>query len=188
MGAEPAGEQPVAIGVVHDVARPDAGADHRARHEQRPVGEIGGGVADDGRFSRRARGGVEPHDRLARNGEHAEGVVVAQIRLRGEGKAPEIVESAQREWRDVGRIEAAAVMRHVGVGVLQHVAQAVELKPLQLLSRHRLDVRGEINMLPVVVFTARRRASPWLNSIPVVFRDRRSRGRDAAYVARRIPD
>ena len=48
-------------------------------------------VADHGRLAGGAGRGVDAHHLLARHGEHAERIVVAQVRLGGE-----------REFREVG--------------------------------------------------------------------------------------
>ena len=77
--SKPAGEQPVAVGIVEDVAGLGAHAGERAGHQVRPQVEVGPGIADDGRLAGRSRGGVQPHQLLARHREQAEGVIVAQV-------------------------------------------------------------------------------------------------------------
>ena len=52
--AEPAGEQPVAVGDVHEVPGPAAGGPDRARHHLGPRVDVVAGVADDGRLAGRA--------------------------------------------------------------------------------------------------------------------------------------
>ena len=94
--AEPAGEQAVAIGVVHDVARPRAGAGDAARHQVGPEIDVALGVADHGGLAGRAGGGVQPHHLLARHREQAERIGVAHVGLGGERKAPDVVERLQR--------------------------------------------------------------------------------------------
>jgi hypothetical protein len=51
-----------------------------------PVVDVVLGVADHGRLAGGAAGGVQAGHLLARHGEHAEGVVVAQVLLGGEGE------------------------------------------------------------------------------------------------------
>ena len=65
VGPEAAGEQAVAVGVVHAVARADAGRADRAGDEQRPGVEVVSRRADDRRPTGRAGRGVDPDD-LAR--------------------------------------------------------------------------------------------------------------------------
>src|SRR6185369_17229258 len=85
VGAEPACEEAVAVGVVDDVARPRAGARERTRHELGPGGEVAPGVAHDGRLAGGARGGVDPRNLPAWPGKKAERIVIAQVALRHEG-------------------------------------------------------------------------------------------------------
>ena len=87
MRAEAAGEQAVAVGDVHPVAGPAAGGPDRPGHHRRPGRDVLGGVADDGGPAGRAGRRVHPGDLLARDREHAERVVVAQVRLGGEREA-----------------------------------------------------------------------------------------------------
>ena len=78
---EPAGEQPVAVGDVDQVARAAARGPDRPGHDLGPGVEVRRGVADHGRAARRTAAGVHARDLLARHGEHAERVVVAQVGL-----------------------------------------------------------------------------------------------------------
>ena len=91
--AEPAGEQAVAVGVVDDVAAPDAGARQRAGADLGPGVDVAQRVADDGHLAGRARGGVDAHDVGQRHGEEAERVVVAQVLLRREGQPAQVLEA-----------------------------------------------------------------------------------------------
>ena len=87
VGAEPAGEQAVAVGDVDHVARPRAGGADRARHQVGPGVDVARRVADHRRPAGRAARGVDAHALLARDREHAERIGVAQVVLGGEGKA-----------------------------------------------------------------------------------------------------
>ena len=106
--AEPAGEQPVAIGIVEDVAGPGAHAGERARHQVRPEIEIGLGVADHGRLAGRARGGMQPQQVLARHGEQAERISVAQVGLDRERQARDVGERLDLLGLHAGGIEFRA--------------------------------------------------------------------------------
>ena len=92
--AEAAGEEAVAVGVVHLHARADAAAAERSGDQRRPAVEVALRVADDGRPAGRARRGVDARDLLHRHGEHAERVGLAQVLLRREGQLRDIVERA----------------------------------------------------------------------------------------------
>ena len=122
--AQPAGEQAVAVGVVDDVARPRPAGVERARHQVGPQIDVARRVADHRRPPRRAARGMDAHALLARDGEHAEGIGVAQVGLRGEGKAPAGLPAGAdrrdgcrppRTWRDTApgcrRRDASALRR-----------------------------------------------------------------------------
>ena len=74
---------------------------------------------------------MQAHALLARDGEHAEGIGVAQVGLGGEGKAPQVVELTQIVGMDACRLALGAIRRLVVVGVAQRVAQAFELQGAQ---------------------------------------------------------
>jgi hypothetical protein len=137
--AEAAGEQAVAVGVVHLVAGPRAGGAHRARHHVAPGVEILRGVADDGRLAGRARRGMDTHHLFHRHREQAERIGVAQVRLATERKPREVLERAAVGRFHAGGVEFLADVRHAVVGVLQRPAQPLELQFAQLLSRSLLD-------------------------------------------------
>src|SRR5258708_20001369 len=93
--AKTAGEQPIAIGVMsrHALA-PASGAD-RPRHHIAPHREIVAGIADHRGLAGRARGRVNPRQLILGHSKKAERIVGSEIRLRGEGKALQILEGAE---------------------------------------------------------------------------------------------
>ena len=78
---------------------------------------------------------MDAHALLARDGEHAEGIGVAQVGLGGEGKAPQVFEPAQIVGMDARRHAFGAIRRLVVVGVAQRAAQAFELQRAQGVER-----------------------------------------------------
>ncbi|KAG0757621.1 hypothetical protein G6F22_019899 [Rhizopus arrhizus] len=78
MRTQAAREQAVAVGHVHRVAGFAAGRTDRTRDQIGPVVQIALGVAHHRRLARGAAGGVDTRDPFTRNGEHAEGIVLAQ--------------------------------------------------------------------------------------------------------------
>ena len=111
--AEPAGEQPVAVGDVHQVAGTAAGGVDGARHHLGPDLEVVVRVAHDGRLARRTGGRVHAADLAPRDGEHAEGVVLPQVLLGGEREPRQVGQRAQVGRGHAGRVERAAVVRDV---------------------------------------------------------------------------
>ena len=143
--AETAGEQAVAVGVLQHVAGLHAAGGQRAGDEVGPQVDVAGRVAHGGRIAGRARRGVHAHHALARHGEHAERVVVAQVDLGGERQRAQIVVAGHVAGRHAGLGEPAAVERHVVGGVAQGGPQALHLGIAQKLDRHGLG-----SLLPVV--------------------------------------
>ncbi len=143
VGAEAAGEQAVAVRVVHAVTGADAAGAEAAGDEGGPRGQVVVGVADHGGLAGGAGGGVDAAQLGARGGERAERVALPQellVRVRELGEVPEL-----REVRgvDAVRVEVLPIRGHVLVGVVQGPAEAFELERLDLVPAHRLlGVRG----------------------------------------------
>ena len=137
--AEAAGEQAVAVGDVQLHAGPAAGGADRARHHLGPGVDVALGVADDGRLAGGAGGGVDAHDLLARHGEHAEGIVVAQVLLGGEGELGEVGQRVEVVGMHAGGVERLPVVGHVVVDVPQRPLQPLELQGGDLVARGDLD-------------------------------------------------
>ena len=127
VGAEAAGEQAVAIGNMHFVATSATRRADRAGDHVGPGVDVVLGVADDGRFAGGAAGGMQAHDVMHRHGEHAVGVVVAQVGFGGERKLRQVFQRLDVIRVHAQRIEALTVQRHVVVGVVQAPAQAIQL-------------------------------------------------------------
>ena len=136
--AQPAGEQAVAVGVVHLVARPGPRRAQRAGHQAGPVVDVAGGVADDRGLARRARRRVDAPHLLLRHREHAERVVLPQVGLRRGGELGQVREVAAVVGVHARRVERPAVVRHVRVGPVQRLPQPRELQRAQLVDRHPL--------------------------------------------------
>ena len=85
---------------------------------------------------------MHAHDLVARPGEHAERVVVAQVDLRREGKAGDVAVAGHVVRPDAELVHLLAVERDVVVGVLQRRPQALQLEGLaELLGGLRLGGR-----------------------------------------------
>ena len=125
--AQPSGKEPVAVGDVHFHAGPSAGGAQRARDHVRPHVDIRLGVADHDRFTRRPRRTVQTRQPFLGNGEHAEGIIVSEIRLDGERELGQI-----RQLPKVGRmhaavVESSAVVRHMLVDMPERARQSLPL-------------------------------------------------------------
>ncbi|MCY1437498.1 hypothetical protein D9M71_536620 [compost metagenome] len=145
MGAQAAGEQAVAVGDVHLVTLAAAGGADRARHHVGPGVDVVLRVADHGRLAGGAAGGVQARDLFHGHGEHAVGVVVAQVVLAGEGELRQVFQGFQVVRVHAFLIEALAVQRDVLVGVPEAPAQALQLVLAQLVDAggfHRVKQGG----------------------------------------------
>ena len=78
---------------------------------------------------------MEAHDAAHRNGKHAEGVVVPEVLLRGEGKSFQIVEGFQIVRLDAGLIKGPPVKAHGMVNPLDDLLEPFELQGFQYLAR-----------------------------------------------------
>ena len=83
---------------------------------------------------------MQAHELLARHGEHAERIIVAQIRLQRERKSGNVGELLQVGRAHAGCIELFAEMRDLVVSALQSALQALELQRLQLRARHAFEI------------------------------------------------
>ena len=76
---------------------------------------------------------------VARHGEHAEGVVIAQIFLVGERELGQVGQSFQVAGADTFFVERLTVMRHIVIGMLQRPAQALQLQCLDFVAAGGFD-------------------------------------------------
>ena len=132
---ESPGEEPIAEGIVDDVARPRASGIQRPRHQVRPGVDIPGGVSNHGRSPGRPARGMKTHALFARDRQHAERIGVAQIGLRREGEAGEILQLPEIVGMDACRLAFGAIGRLPFVGLAQRVAQPPELEGTKFIER-----------------------------------------------------
>ncbi len=89
---------------------------------------------------------MEARDLVARRGEQAEGVVVAQVLLGGEGELGEVGEGLQIVGMDAGGVELGAVMGHAVVDAMQRPFQPFDLQRGQLVARGGLDRLRQVRL------------------------------------------
>jgi hypothetical protein len=83
---------------------------------------------------------VETDDAAHRDGEHAEGVVVPEVLLRGEGEPFEIVQGFDVVGCDAGLIEDPPVKADGMVNPLDDLLESLELQGLQHLARQCFEI------------------------------------------------
>ena len=142
--AQAAGEQAVAVAHMHHVAGSRTGRADAARHHAGPGVDVLQRVAHHRRLARGAAGGMDARAALARHGEHAERVAVAQVLLGGERKLRQVRQGLEVVRMHAGRVVLGLVDRRIGVGVRQRGFQALELQRAQLVDAGLLDrLQGE---------------------------------------------
>ncbi|HTD60072.1 MAG TPA: hypothetical protein VK679_05430, partial [Gemmatimonadaceae bacterium] len=121
---EPASKEPVAIRDMHDHPRSATGGSNRPRHELGPRIDVAPRVSDDGRLSSRAGRRVNAHDLIPRDGEHAKGIIGTQIVLGRKRKPSQILYLPEISGMHASGVEGTAIMRHIGVGVVERRGQS----------------------------------------------------------------
>ena len=67
---------------------------------------------------------MNPREALARDGEHSERVVPAEVVLDGERKANDVRQRPEIVRMNAPGVEPLLVVGNIGVGVVQHAAEA----------------------------------------------------------------
>ena len=84
---------------------------------------------------------MEAAEAVGGHGDEAGGVLIAEIRIGGEGEAAHVLEGPDGFRRHPGLSEAVAVKGHVGFESSHGILEALELECLQGCPRHGLEVR-----------------------------------------------
>ena len=138
MGAQTAGEEAVAVGVLKNVAAVHATGHEGPDHDLAPDVQIRLRVRDYDRLAGGSGRGVEPNDLLHRAGEQAEGVRVAQVRLDREGHLGEIFERPDRSRRQAALVHSLTKERDAIVYARHDRLQSLQLQRDQLLAGHEV--------------------------------------------------
>ena len=130
--AESSGEHSVTGSILEDIFRTASDHPEAACNGVGPLLEILLGVEDHGRVAGGAAGGVETHALGERDGCYAKGICVAQILLRGEGGALEVVEAAYVRRLDAYRVEPLVVEGGTFVAMLDCGLEPLKLEHFKL--------------------------------------------------------
>ena len=139
VGAEPAGEEAVAVGVLDHVVRTDAAGREAPDHDARPDVDVLLRVRHHDRLAGRAARGVQAHDLRERAREEAERVRVAQVRLLGEGQLRDPLQRVDAGGRDAPRVHALPQQLDPLVGAGHDRLQPSELHVPQLRQRQEVE-------------------------------------------------
>ena len=137
--AETAGEEPVAVGDVHHVARPRAGGAQAAGHEAGPHVEVGPRVAHDGGDARGAARGMDADNTRTGHRKQVEGIVEAEIILDRERELGQVVEGLEIGRAHAGIVETPLVVGDIVVGMPQSRPQPRELQCRDFVAARGLD-------------------------------------------------
>ena len=105
MDAQPPREQSVPVGVVDHVIGGGPAHGEGPGHHVGPQVYVRAGVRHHRRFAGGAAGCVDPHDVSQGDGQQAEGVVIAEVGLGGEGQLRQVVEGANVVGRHLPLLE-----------------------------------------------------------------------------------
>ena len=127
MDPQAPGEQAITVSDVDDIAPVGAAGGQSPGHQLRPGFQVPLGIGHGGGLAGGAGRGVNPHDLVHGGREHAEGVIVPQVLLDGQGQQANIFQSADVFRLDPQLIHAPAIERHQMVNPFHHRLQAPEL-------------------------------------------------------------
>ena len=136
MGTQTACEQAIAVAHVADVVLAAVGILDAAGEAVAPNVDVMLGVAAHGGDAGGAGGHVNLAHVLHGHGEHAVGVVVAQVLLGGEGGLLQVGQRLHRVGVEACLVKEVLVERNVLVDVDDGLLQALELNLLNLLVGH----------------------------------------------------
>ncbi len=136
---EASGEEPVAVGVLGDVVRPDACRPEVAGHALGPLIQVLGRVRAGDRLAGRTGRGVHPHHLRKRHGAQAEGVVVPQVVFDRKRQFGDILEGFDILGRYTGFVQLPAVKGDARISPLDGLLQLAQLELLKLGDRHGFE-------------------------------------------------
>ena len=160
MGAQTAGEEPVAEGVLEDVTTVQSTGGEGARHDLRPDVHVLARIGDHDGLAGGTGGGVQTHHIPDRAGEETEGIGVAQVRLDREREFGDVRQAADGLRGQAALLHALAEQGDVLIGTRDHGAQAAQLHLLQALSGQEVRGAGRVKAPRGVVPKLGLHASP----------------------------
>ena len=139
-----AGEQPVAVGVLQDVAFVQAEGGQGPLDDFGPDIDVVAVVGHDDRLAGRAAGGVQADDLVHGTGEEAERIRVAQVGLHREGQARDVVDALDALRPQTGLVEPLAVEFRAVVHPADHGAEPLRLQFAKLRCGHEIGAAGGV--------------------------------------------
>ena len=144
--AEPAGEEAVAVGYLHDVVLSNPVHRHAARNAVGPDCDVFGGLRDAYRLASGPGRAVEAVYLRHRRGGESERIFVAQVGLLHEGELRKVGERHEVARLDALLVAAAAEQRYVLVFVRYQVLQLRKLHPAQLVDWREVRLRYWVHL------------------------------------------
>ncbi len=144
MQSQTAGEQPVAVGVLQDVACVQAERGQRPLDNFGPDIEIVTVVGHHDRLAGRAAGGVQADDLVHGAGEQAEGIGVAQVGLDRTRQADDVVDALDAFRPQSGLVEPRAVKFCAVVHAAHDLAKPLRLQFAKLRQGNEIRAAGRV--------------------------------------------
>ena len=139
MDAETAGEQAVAVEVLHDVGAAEAASEEATLHDLGPHVHVFFGIAYDDGLAGGAGTCVQAHDFAHVDGEQAVRVGVTQVLLHGEGELGDVLESLDVFGLEALLVHAFTEERNFLVGELYGGAHTLQLQVTQFFFGHEVQ-------------------------------------------------
>ena len=136
--AKTAREEAVTITYLNDIVFRRTAADEGAGHGFSPDVDILFRIADDSRLAGRSAGGMDTDDVLLRDGEEAEGIVVAKIGLDGRRKLCKIRERDEIARLDTFLVKGLVIERDILIESCDGVLQAGQLDLFEGFAIHEI--------------------------------------------------
>ena len=194
--AEPAGEEAVAVCILHYVARLDPRARERPRHHVAPALEIAVGVGDDDGLAGGAGRAVYLAHVLLRASQQAQRIVRPEVVLAGERQPAEVFEALDFRWPHARGVEALAVERHLFIDLGDDRAEPLDLQGVEVLALHALvlliEYHGNAPLEPILTTLVSGAADPDLSEpqpagTPAICFASRRRSSSTTLYSRRLP-
>ena len=163
VGAESAGEESVAEGVLQDVAAVQPAAGEGARHDLGPDSDVLACVGDDDRLAGGAGGGMQPDHVAHGRGKEPKGVGVAQVGLDREGELLDVFDPLNRVRGQVALLHPGAKEGDVVVGERYDRTKPSQLHLLQRRLRQEIGRAGRVETALGVVPELCQHLGPLLN-------------------------
>ena len=136
VGTQTARKQAVAVSHGESVVASDAVSRQASGHTLAPYADILAGIAYNSGIASSAAGSVNTDNLTLRSRLKAEGIVVAQVLLGGEGQLFDVLDGLNVIGADVHLLEFVTVEGHVVIDVFYNLMEPLALQGTHLVAAH----------------------------------------------------